>query len=186
MLLVIVDEAADGARPGGLIARARDGDEAAFERLFLPLIGPAHRLAFALLRDHAAAEDAVQEACIRAWDRLRQLRSPDMARPWFLAIVTNQCRSATRRRWWRVLKQADPEPAGAAAAPDAGIAVLALRDGLRRLPLNDQVILHLRFAEDLSHDEIARVAGVRVGTVKSRIHRALRRLRIELSEEELQ
>ena len=183
MLSVVVDDTVDRAGPGDLVARVRAGDEAAFELLFLPLIGPAHRLAFALLRDHAAAEDAIQEACLSAWDRVGQLRSQESARSWFLAIVANRCRSTMRRRWWQVLKQPDPVPAETAEAPDAGLAVLSLRASVRRLPVNDQMILHLRFAEDLSHDEIARAVGVRVGTVKSRIHRALRRLRSELAEE---
>jgi RNA polymerase sigma-70 factor (ECF subfamily) len=128
----------------------------------------------------------VQEACLSAWDRLGQLRSPESARSWFLAIVANRCRSATRGRWWEVLKRAEVASAGAAPGPETGVDVLALRASLRRLSLNDRMVLYLRYCEDLSQEEIALTVGVRVGTVKSRIHRALHRLRGELSEEENQ
>src|SRR5438876_12460970 len=90
-----------------LMSGAQDRDADAFEQLLLPLLGPAHRLAYALLQDRAAAEDAVQEACLFAWDRLSQLRSRDSARSWFLSIVANRCRTATRGRWWHVLKRAE-------------------------------------------------------------------------------
>jgi RNA polymerase sigma-70 factor (ECF subfamily) len=91
--------AAADAASAGVLGRALAGDDAAFEELLLPLIPPGHRLAYALLRDEAAAEDAVQDACLSAWHRLHQLRSPDSVRAWFLAIVANRCRSAARRRW---------------------------------------------------------------------------------------
>lgn len=181
---MVIGEATDERAPDDPVARALAGDEDAFEQLLLPLIGPAHRLAYALLRDRTAAEDAVQEACLFAWDRLRQLRSPESARSWFLAIVANRCRSATRRRWWAVLKRPDLAPSAEVPGPEAGVAVMALRDGLRRLSFNDRMVLYLRYGEDLSHEEIALAVGVRAGTVKSRIHRALHRLRGELSEEE--
>src|SRR5260370_7393722 len=61
-----------------------------------------------MLADRASAEDAVQEASIKAWRKLRQLRGDVKSlRPWFLSIVANECRMARRQRWWSVLKLAD-------------------------------------------------------------------------------
>src|SRR5258708_4795531 len=89
---------------GDVIHRARAGDPAALDALFGWLVGPAFSLALILLRDREAAEDAVQEAAIRAWRKLGDLRAGAEVRPWFLAFVANQCRNARRARWRSVLK----------------------------------------------------------------------------------
>jgi RNA polymerase sigma-70 factor (ECF subfamily) len=170
------------APAAGVLGRALAGDSAAFEELLLPLIPPAHRLAYALLHDVMAAEDAVQDACLSAWHRLHQLRSPDSVRSWFLAIVANRCRSAARRRsTWPV--SADRQVIDERPGPEGSLGVISLRECLHRLSVQDQLILYLRYVEDLTQEEIARTARVRLGTVKSRLHRALGRLRRELSEE---
>jgi len=75
--------------------------------LLLPM---AYRLAFGLLRRPEEAEDAVQDATINAWRRRSTFRAGSEVRPWFLAIVANQCHRRTRTRWWRVIRLADPEP----------------------------------------------------------------------------
>ena len=165
-----------------VLGRALAGDAAAFEQLLVPLIPPAHRLAYALLRDQAAAEDAVQDACLSAWFRLRQLRAPESTRSWFLAIVANRCRSVMRRRP-TLLFDTHPELADVQPGPEARLEILSLRAGLGRLPVQDRLILYLRYVEDLSQEEIARVAGVRLGAARSRLHRALQRLRRELGQE---
>ena len=87
-----------------LVAAAIDGDEGAFDTLVGPLIDPGFKLAAVMLRDSEEARDAVQEACVMAWRKLRQLRGEAQIRPWFLSIVANQCRSVRRARWWSVLK----------------------------------------------------------------------------------
>src|SRR6267143_5917316 len=97
-------------RPGAL-ARASEGDVASFSALIEPLLDPAYRLAAVMLSDRAAAEDAVQEASVKAWRNLRKFRGDEGAlRPWFLAIVANECRQTRRRRWWSVTKVAEVEP----------------------------------------------------------------------------
>lgn len=87
-----------------LIQDAKDGDGIAFDALLGPLLDPAYRLALGILHDREAAQDAVQDAALRAWRKLEQLREGTEMRPWFLAIVANQCRSMLRTRWWRVVK----------------------------------------------------------------------------------
>src|ERR1700674_4791894 len=101
-------------QPGAvtLVRAAKEGDDAAFEQLLEPLLGQAYRLACGLLHNHQAAEDAVQEAAFKAWRKLAQLREGSEMRPWFLGIVANECRSATRSRWWSVVVRSEPpEPA---------------------------------------------------------------------------
>src|SRR5947209_5114714 len=93
----------------GLLERARTGDRRAFEQVLRPLVDPAYRLAFAMLREREAAEDAVQEMALKGWRHRGRIR-PELgtARPWFLAIVANECRMARRQRWWAVLRFAEP------------------------------------------------------------------------------
>ena len=91
-----------------MMIRAAEGDAHAFAALIEPLLNPAYRLAAVMLADRHAAEDAVQEASIKAWRKLRQLHGDATSlRPWFLSIVANECRMARRQRWWSVLKVAD-------------------------------------------------------------------------------
>src|SRR5712664_2809225 len=82
-----------------LIRSARDGDGAAFADLLRPLYSSAFRVALALLHDRSEAEDAVQEAAVKAWRKLDTVRRGAPLRPWFLAIVANQSRSEMRRSW---------------------------------------------------------------------------------------
>src|ERR1700694_1906165 len=87
-----------------LIARAKGGERAAYERLLEPAIRSATRLAFAMLPDRAEAEDAFQESALRAWRRLSNLREGSPFQPWFIGIVANQCREVRRSRWWQVVR----------------------------------------------------------------------------------
>jgi DNA-directed RNA polymerase specialized sigma24 family protein len=78
-------------------------DTREFDAIVGPWIEPGYRLAVAMLRDPVEAQDAVQEAAVKAWRSLERLRDSNQARPWFLSIVANQCRSTMRRRWWSVV-----------------------------------------------------------------------------------
>jgi len=101
--------------------KARD-----FDAIVGPWIEPGYRLAVAMLRDPDEAQDAVQEAAVKAWRSLERLRDSDQARAWFLSIVANQCRSTMRRRWWSVVRLpsrdaaagSPEEPAAAAGSPE--------------------------------------------------------------------
>src|ERR1700686_2070895 len=94
-----------------MIARAAQGDAHAFAALIDPLLNPASRLAAVMLADRSAAEDAVQEASIKAWRKLGQLRGDaGSLRSWFLSIVANECRMVRRQRWWSVVKVAEVLP----------------------------------------------------------------------------
>ncbi|HEY8761061.1 MAG TPA: sigma-70 family RNA polymerase sigma factor [Candidatus Dormibacteraeota bacterium] len=167
------------------LKEAQAGDPAAFDALVSPLLDPAYRLAMVLLRDHAEAEDAVQEAALKAWSRLAQLRGDrTRLRSWFLAVVANECRMARRRPWWSVLRQR--EVADDRSSPEErAVRDLDLQRAIERLPADDRLALFSYFYLDLPLDEAAQVMGVPLGTAKSRIYRAARRLRPDVALEEV-
>jgi|SRR5205823_7115782 len=159
-----------------VLDRARRGDRYAFEQILRPLVEPAYRLALAMLHEKEAAEDAVQEMALKGWRHRGRIR-PELGtvRPWFLAIVANECRMARRGRWWSVLRLAEPFDR-ALGEVDLASGV-DLRRALDRLPYQDRLLLHLYFVLDLPAVEVAQVMGISTGAVKSRIHRVTRRLR---------
>lgn len=159
-----------------LVQAAKQGDESAFEILLEPLLEQGYRLACAILHDHHAAEDAVQEAAFKAWLKVSQLREGTEMRPWFLGIVANHCRSATRMRWWSVVRGEPPE--GTSAAPEeAVIEGLELRRALRSMDEAKRLILVLHWYLDLPLEEIAAVTGTSVHAAESRLLRATQELK---------
>lgn len=171
---------AGGERP--LYELALVGDEAAFEALIGPLIEPALRLAHSMLGDRWEAEDATQEAITRAWRKLGQLRAGMPVRPWFLAIVINQCRNVRRTRWFSTARIAEVFTGGRADHPD--IERVDLARALARLPSQDRQALFLHFYLDLPLEEVALALGISASAAKGRIYRACHRLRPDLLEED--
>ena len=160
------------------------GNAAAYDSLLSPLLDPAFRLATVVLRDRTEAEDAVQEAALKAWSRLHQFRGPvESLRAWFLGIVMNECRMARRRPFWSVLRLASVEP-GQASAEDVAIRATDLARAIARLDLDDRAALFAHFYLDLPLEESAKLLGLSLGAAKSRIYRAARRLRpgVEMQE----
>jgi RNA polymerase sigma-70 factor (ECF subfamily) len=168
-------------RPQAL-ARAIQGDAGSFSSLLEPLLDPAYRLAAVMLADREAAEDAVQEASLKAWRKLRQLHGDvGSLRSWFLSIVANECRMARRTRWFSVIRLADPpEP-----APLESETRSDLHEALLRLAPDERLPLVLHFYLDLPLEEVARTLRVSPAAAKSRIYRAARRLRADLTVEEV-
>jgi RNA polymerase sigma-70 factor (ECF subfamily) len=160
-----------------LVKRAKAGDRSAFDELVGPLVGQAFRLAFGMLHDRASAEDAVQEAAVRSWRKLSNLRPGSPLRPWFLAIVANQCRTVMRARWWSVVRLDDIERSESAGFEDQIVRGADLRAALRKLATDQREVLVLRYYLDLPLEEVASITGVPVGTVKSRINRGLAAMR---------
>jgi len=167
-----------------VLEQARAGDAHAFEAILRPMIQPAYRLALAMLGEREAAEDAVQEMALKAWRYRGRLR-PELgsARPWFLAIVANECRMARRRRWWNVIRLASAPDRPGAEGDVAGR--LDLRDEIARLPYRDRELLHLYYVLDLPAAEVATVLNLSVGAVKTRLHRITGRLRPRLEPVEI-
>ncbi len=171
-------------RPSAM-QRATQGNADSFAMLLDPLLNPAYRLAAVMLADRMAAEDAVQEASVKAWRNLRQLRGDESSlRAWFLSIVANECRMTRRRRWWSVVKQADVESDHSTGDPSQETSS-DLRRAIRRLSLNERLPLVLYFYLDLPLDEVGRTLRVSPAAAKARIYRAARRLRSDLTLEEV-
>lgn len=157
-----------------------------FETVLEELLHPAFALAQAMLRDRQEAEDAVQEAFLRAWYKRNQFRDRGSGpRPWILKIVANECRSRRRAPWARVQRQADVEPAGDAGDHSRTELRLDLAAAMSRLNTDQLVVLRLFHQLDLPQEEIAQILGIKVGTVRSRLHRGVSRLREILDEEEV-
>jgi RNA polymerase sigma factor (sigma-70 family) len=159
-----------------LIARAKAGDQVAYERLLEPAIRSATRLAFAMLHDRSEAEDAFQESALRAWRRLQNLRDGSPFQPWFIGIVANQCREIRRGRWWHLVRLPDTNamyPVDEAAWFDGE----DLRRAVLHLPHDQRVAILLHFQLDMPLSDVAIALGISVSGVKTRINRALKRLR---------
>ena len=162
-----------------LVDRARRGDHAAFEQLAAASVDRLFALATRILRDHAAAEDAVQEALLRAWRDLRALRDPGRWEAWLYRLLLNACRDEQRRRRRRPVALFTNIVNTAAASND--IDAIARRDelerGLNRLTVDHRMALAMHYYLDLRAGEIADLLGVPEGTVVSRLHYGSRALR---------
>jgi RNA polymerase sigma-70 factor (ECF subfamily) len=162
--------------PSQLLQAAIAGDERAFDALIGPLVEPGYRLAVSMLGDREEAEDAVQEAAIKAWRNLHQLKDAAVARSWFFSIVANQCRSVRRGRWFSLVRLASPEQPRQ-GPEDEAVQHTDLERALRSLPPDDRLALYLRYYMDLPLNEVAAVLGISDTAAKSRIHRAAQGLK---------
>jgi len=171
-----------------LVAQAKLGDTRAYGALIQEHQTIAFRTAYLITASAADAEDAVQEAAVKAYRALRRFRAGKPFRPWFLAIVANEARnrrrSAGRRERLALRAAEDPLSGGAVPSPEAAILeaeqraeLLAAVDELRE---EDRLAIACRYFLGLSEEETASALGWRRGTVKSRTSRALDRLRARM------
>jgi RNA polymerase sigma-70 factor (ECF subfamily) len=145
-----------------------------FARLVDSELAGAYRTATLLLGDRAEAEDVTQEAMVRAWQRLDQLREPDRAGAWFGRILVNACRDRLRRRARPTLPWAGPPEV--ASMPDIAERE-ALLAALASLNPDQRIVIVLRFYLDLPLEAIAERTGAPLGTVKTRLHHGVRAMR---------
>lgn len=143
-------------------------------------VADAYRLARAILLDDAEAEDAVQEASLAAWRARGSLRDAARFEPWFDRILINRCRDQLRRRH-RAVRIAPPpigfDPAG--PRPETGRDA-DLDRAIDALDADHRIVVLLRYWQDRTVDDIADRVGIPAGTVKSRLHHALRSMRATL------
>jgi RNA polymerase sigma-70 factor (ECF subfamily) len=150
----------------------------------------AFRTAYLVARNASDAEDAAQEAFVKAYYALARFRAGEPFRPWILRIVSNEARNRRRsagRRDRLALRIAQRRgPGDAAPSPDAAADLhesrAMLLTALETLPERDRLVIGYRYLLDLSEAETATTLGLRPGTVKSRLSRALARLREALPE----
>jgi len=175
-----------------LVERARGGDGTAYATLVRDHEETAFRIAYVICGNAADAEEAAQEAFVKAYRALGRFRSGEPLRPWLLAIVANEARNRRRsagRRAALVLRAAGEGRPSGEAAPSPEAALLAgerratLLAALGRMADRDRTVIACRYLLELTEAETAATLGVRPGTVKSRLSRALDRLRQEVGED---
>ena len=173
-----------------LVARAQRGEVQAYERLVRRHADLAYRTAYLVTRSATDAEDAAQEGFVKAWSAMSRFRAGAAFRPWLLAIVANEARNrrrSGRRQEDLALRVAEDRPSGDAAPSPEAAALAAERRRLllaavNRLPDADRRVIACRWFLELSEAEMATALGWRRGTVKSRLSRAMARLREALAE----
>jgi RNA polymerase sigma-70 factor (ECF subfamily) len=160
------------------------GGEKDFEDLILPLAGAGYRLACAMLHDPQAAQDAVQEASLRAWRKLPGVRDRGRLRPWFLGIVVNECRNSRRLKWASGVSLGLPAELSIASGEEKVLQGADLRRAVSQLDTRDRLVVVLFFFVDLPLEEVAAVVGTSVGATRARLYRAVKRLRPDLGIQE--
>ena len=170
--------------------RAREGDTAAYNALVSAHRDTAFRVAYLVTGSTADAEDAAQEALVKAFQKIRRYDPAKPFRPWLMKIVGNEARNHRRAAGRRlhyemraaglrdaVSEPVHPETGGTRAELDT-----RLLNAVNGLPDKERLVVGLRYFMELSERESAAVAGIPTGTVKSRLSRALSRLREELGD----
>ena len=169
-----------------LVRDARAGDSAAFDRLVERHWRQLVSIAGRFLDDPNEAEDAVQEALVRAYHGLGSFREEASARTWLIRIVVNVCRNRRTSGWRRLVCFFDRVPEVRSASPDPRLLAEAALEheevaaALARLPDRLRLPVVLHFYHDLSGPEIASVLGWNESTVWTRIYAAYRKLRKQL------
>jgi RNA polymerase sigma-70 factor (ECF subfamily) len=173
-----------------LVAAAKAGDRDAYGQLVARHQAVAFRAAYLITGSAAEAEDATQEACVKAWLAMARFRVAAPFRPWLVRIAINEAHDRRRRagRQAGLALRLDPDHLQTGAAPSAESEALAgeerarLASAVGRLREDDQLVIAARYFLGLSEVETATALGLRRGTVKSRLSRALGRLEAQLEE----
>jgi RNA polymerase sigma-70 factor (ECF subfamily) len=174
-----------GAVRTEVVERAQHGDTKAFEALAREAGGRLVGVAFRILRDLPAAEDAAQQTLVTAWRELPGLREPERFEAWLYRILVRACAAEARRsgRWRADVRDVSPD----APVDTNELRRVADRDelerGFRRLTSDQRAVIVLRYWRDLRQEEIAETLDIPLGTVKSRLHHATAALRAALEAE---
>ncbi len=163
-----------------LVRRARDGDETAFRDLYREHAGRIYAVCLRLTGDAAAAEERTQDAFVRAWERLGTFRGESAFGTWLHRLAVNVVlmeQRGRRRRERRVAPASDDPVFERAAAVPAGAERLDLERAIALLPAGARAVFVLFDVEGYSHEEIAGMCGIAVGTSKAQLFRARRLLR---------
>lgn len=169
---------------GGLVARARAREVAAFETLYRDHVGRIHALCRRLAGSHALAEDCTQETFVQAWKALPGFRGDSAFGSWLHRIAVNVVlghqRGELRRSAW--VREGGDDALDVVAAPTANPdTALDLDRAIAELPPGARQVFVLFDVEGCSHEEIAALTGLAVGTSKAHLHRARRLLRARLT-----
>jgi RNA polymerase sigma-70 factor (ECF subfamily) len=165
-----------------LVALAQRGDEQAFASLAVAAGNRLHAVAYRILRDTELAEDATQQALLNVWRDLPQLRDPARFDAWSYRLLVRACyaEAGRKRRWAPNLHLLSTDEPMAAGGLDSVVDRDQLERGFQRLSIDHRAVVVLHHYLDLPLPEVAEALGVPEGTVRSRLHHAMRGLRAAL------
>lgn len=165
-----------------LVVRAQNGDQGAFASLIEAIDDRFHGVAFGILRDMELAQDAVQGAFLVLWRDLPKLRDVAAFEAWSYRLLVRTCYAESRRerRWLpNVAERSGGEP-----RVEGGLAAIVDRDqlerGFRRLSMDQRAVVVLHHYLDMPLERVAETLGIREGTARSRLFRAVQSLRAAL------
>jgi RNA polymerase sigma factor (sigma-70 family) len=178
-----VTRTADRGRVG-LLAAAATGDEAAFRRIIADHHDDMRRVAAYVAGDHAIADEATQAAWLIAWKKIGSVRDEASLRPWLVSVAANEAKRVLRQQRRRTAFEG--AAAGAVASggvdPATGVAAMDLYAAMARLDPDDRALLAMRYVAGFDSSELAAATGISPSGTRSRIERALKRLRKDLSD----
>ncbi len=172
------------------VQRATSGDEEAFSRLVEAYQRPVYNLAYRMLGNGVEAEDAAQETFLRVYRRLDTYNPIYKLSSWILSIASHHCVDRLRKRrggvlsteeimGWRWIADSKPRPEERSLANERDAEIRAL---LQDLPTQYRLVIILRYWQDQSYEEIARITDSTVSAVKSRLHRARKMMASKINE----
>ena len=168
-----------------IIHRVLSGDVEAYARLVDLHYDRCARIAFRILGNREDAEEAIQDAFLRAYKALGDYEDRERFSAWLTRILVNQCRTvlATQRRRDAVFPDLDPNAVEFSTTPDLGDGAWPeLERVLARLPADQREAIVLKYADDLTYEEMSRITGAGESALKMRVQRAFARLRALLKE----
>ncbi len=167
----------------GLVVRAQRGDEAAFAEITAASYGHLQQIAYRVLRDPQLAQDATQRALVRIWQKLPRLRDPACFDAWCYRFVVRACadeaRLAHRGLPWTVSRMERVTGDETARIADHDL----LEHAFEQLSVDHRAVIVLHHYLDLTLESTAEALGISVGTAKSRLSRAMARLRVAMARE---
>jgi len=166
----------------GIVESAAEGDEIAFGRIVDAYQEQMYCICVVVCRDRTMAEEAVQSAWSRIWQRLGSIREPEKLRPWVVSVAVNEAKQLLRKRRRRseheVPVDASDKPGG--IDPATRIDGVDLRDAMRRLDPDDRALLTMRYVFGFNATELSTAVGLSPSGTRTRLERLLARLRQEL------
>ncbi|WP_053366478.1 RNA polymerase sigma factor [Bacillus sp. FJAT-27245] len=154
-----------------LAREAINGNEAAQMQLLNLYKDPMYRIAYSYMRNEQDADDALQEMTYQCLKNIHRVQKPEFLKTWLVRIVINTCLMMKRRRKRDVITNDFQEQ------PQHMAELFELNDVISQLPIEQQELIHLKYFKDLKNSEIATLLNIPEGTVKSRLHKTLKKIR---------
>ncbi|WP_245890034.1 sigma-70 family RNA polymerase sigma factor [Rummeliibacillus pycnus] len=159
--------------------RAITGDEEAIVALLKVNEDKLYRIAFAYLRNEQDAIEAIQELTYRTFKKIHTVKNPAFIHTWLVRILINICLDMKKKQVKLIYKESIE------ISYDPDDKQLEMANLIEQLPIEQQELIYLKYFQDLKNDEIAKIKNIPEGTVKSRLHATLKRLRKLIGKEEM-